>query len=152
MFRQTMLILTLVCCASVYGAGGVYKWVDEKGTVTYHDTPPPPGSKYETLSKPPGPSQDPAAVMKALREKEEAADKARSEAQRQKETSKETQSEEAKRAENCNHAKHNLEILEKSPDPIQINDKGIRTRLNDEQRQEEIEKNHKFIQSNCEKS
>ncbi len=146
MHKQALVIFwMLMYCALAHADGGIYKWVDDRGNVHYRDLPPPQGSLYQTLQKPAAPSRDPEAVMQELREKVEALDKANTET-RQQEDNADT---EAQRAQNCEQAKKNIEILETSSAPIRIDADGKRIVLDLQQRQEEVEKNLKYIEDLC---
>lgn len=169
MLKQIVIVLTLTACgAPAYAAGGVYKWVDEQGNVQYRDRPPPTGAEsgtgsYETLRKPPPPGQQapdqqpppgqkPEEAMKQLREKVQAVDKAQETEQKRKTEDKDLKELEARRLKSCNEAKRNLEVLDKSPNPIRIDEDGKRVILSDQERQAEIERNRKHVQLDCPKS
>ncbi len=147
MLKQTMWLFMLACCAPVYAGGAIYKWVDEQGNAHYMDTPPPQGSNYQIIHKPPAPSQNPAAARTELKKKVEPVDKPR-EAQQQRKQEVEV---EAQRAESCEQAKKNLEILAKSPHPIRTEADGREIVLNEEQRREEVQKNQQLVEKYCQK-
>jgi hypothetical protein len=151
MLKQTMWLLMLVWCAAAYAGGTIYKWVDEQGNVHYLDTPPPPGGNYQIIHKSPAPGQDPTAVMNELKKKVEAVDKAR-ETQQQSQQQRTQQADlETKRAESCEQAKQNLEILAKSSHPIRTEADGKQTVLTEEQRRDEVQKNQKLVEQYCKK-
>ncbi|MFZ5556019.1 MAG: DUF4124 domain-containing protein [Pseudomonadota bacterium] len=56
--KPALAALALVTLIAAPGAGaqGIYKWVDERGRVTYSSTPPPPGRSGKELQVKPGPS------------------------------------------------------------------------------------------------
>ncbi len=147
MLRLMLALLIAVYCMTVEAAGGVYKWVDENGTVHYRDTPPPQGSRYEVIHTPAaGTSQDPAAVMEALRKKVDAVDQARAAQQQQ----RQTQDIEAVRAQNCQQARQNLEVLTTSQNVVKEIE-GKRVAVTPQQRQQEIQKNQKYVEDYCNK-
>ena len=143
--RLVLLMAMLACGPLAQAAGGIYKWVDEKGNVQYRDVPPPPGSGYQVIHKPPAPSQDPGVTMEKLRGQVKALDKEQEDVQR----TKADLDLEAKRAESCKQAQRNVEVLQKSENPIRTEADGRQAILNAEQRQEEIEKNQKWVKEYC---
>jgi len=141
---------------SVYGAlayaGAVYKWVDEQGNVQYRDTPPPAGAHYQIIQRPPAAGQEPGTAISGQRKKAEEADKVRQAPQQsQPDAAASAENMEARRAAVCEQAKANLEILAKSPHPIRTEADGKQIILTEEQRQEEIAKNQKYVQEYCKK-
>lgn len=146
MRKQAIVIFwILMYCILAHADGGIYKWVDNQGNVHYRDFPPPQGSLYQTLQKPSAPSRNPETVMQELRDKVEALDKVNA-ATRQPEDGANT---EAQRAQNCEQAQKNIEILETSSTPIRIDADGKRIALDAQQRQEELEKNLKYVEDLC---
>lgn len=146
MRKQAIVIFGIfVYWSLAHAGGGIYKWVDDQGNVNYRDLPPPQGNLYQTLQKPSAPSRDPETVMQELRDKVEVLDKANT-AARQPEGAANT---EAQRAQNCEQAQKNIEILETSSAPIRIDADGQRITLDAQQRQEELEKNLKYIEDLC---
>ncbi len=145
--RKSAIVIfwTLMYCTLAHADGGIYKWIDNQGNVHYRDLPPPQGNPYQTLQKPSAPSRDPETVMQELRDKVEVLDKANT-ATRQPEGAANT---EAQRAQNCEQAQKNIEILETNSAPIRIDADGNRIALDAQQRQEELEKNLKYIEDLC---
>jgi hypothetical protein len=149
--KRIILLLLSVYGALAY-AGAVYKWVDEQGNVQYRDTPPPAGANYQIIQRPPAAGHEPERAIHEQRKKTEAADKARQTSQPpQSDAAASADAIEARRAASCEKAKANLEILAKSPHPIRTEADGKQIVLTEEQRQEEIEKNQKFVQEYCKK-
>ena len=149
MLKQSVLVLLLVYGIPAYAGSAVYKWVDEQGNVQYRDTPPPAGVNYQIIQRPP-PGQAPETAISEQQKKMEAADKAKQNQPLQPDTAG-AEDLEARRAAVCKQAQANLEILAKSPHPIRTGADGKQSILTEEQRQEEITKNQKYVQEYCKK-
>ena len=155
--KKIMLILLVLTSASAFA--GLSKWVDTDGKVHYSDQPPPANVKATVLRSTSGmaapaatgdaaASSAPAApktiaereaeLKKAQQAKKEAADRA---AQKQAEV-------EAREA-NCIAARKNLSMLQGGMRMMEIDDKGERFYLNDEQRQQRIAKAQQDISTYC---
>ena len=152
MLKRIVMLLLPVYGALAYAGGAVYKWVDEKGNIQYRDTPPPAGANYQIIQRPPAAGQETETVISGQRKKVDEADKARrAPPQPQPDTAASAETMEARRAASCEQAKANLDILAKSPHPIRTEADGKQVILDEQQRQEEIEKNQKFVQEYCKK-
>jgi Domain of unknown function (DUF4124) len=150
--KRIVLLLLPIYGALVYAGSAVYKWVDEQGNVQYRDTPPPAGANYQIIQRPPAAGQEPETAISRQRKKAEEADKTRQAPQQpQPDAAASAETIEARRAASCEQAKANLDILAKSPHPIRTEADGKQVILDQEQRQEEIEKNQKFVQEYCKK-
>lgn len=141
--NKYLLILLVLSSANAFA--GLNKWVDENGKVHYSDQPPPANVTAKTLRSAPGPadtsdtaaSSAPAApktiaereaeLKKAKQAKKEAADKAAKE-QVAAETAK----------TNCAAAQQNLRTLQSGMRMVEVDAKGERSYLSDEQRQQRI--------------
>ncbi|MCR4299231.1 MAG: DUF4124 domain-containing protein [Gallionella sp.] len=155
--KKIMLILLVLTSAGAFA--GLSKWVDADGKVHYSDQPPPANVKATILRSTSGTaapaatgdaaaSSAPAApktiaereaeLKKAQQAKKEAADRA---AQKQAEV-------EAREA-NCIAARKNLSMLQEGMRLMEIDDKGERSYLNDEQRQQRIAKAQQDIGTHC---
>jgi len=150
--KRIVMLLLPVYCALAYAGGAVYKWVDEKGNIQYRDTPPPAGTNYQIIQRPPAAAQESETTSSGQRKKVDEADKARrTPPQPQPDAAASAETIEARRAASCEQAKANLDILAKSPHPIRTEADGKQVILDEQQRQEEIEKNQKFVQEYCKK-
>lgn len=149
MLKQIVWVLLLVYGIPAYAGGAVYKWVDEQGNVQYRDTPPPGGANYQIIQHP-ATSQAPETAISEQQKKAEAADKAKQTQSLQPDAAN-AQDLEARRAAVCKQAQANLEILAKSPHPLRTDADGKQSLLTEEQRQEEISKNQKYVQEYCKK-
>jgi hypothetical protein len=155
--RKFMLILLILSSANSYAA--VTKWVDSQGQVHYSDEPPPPDVKAEKLrstSNTDGaggtngvseasPSAAPktiaereAELKKAQRAKKEAADKAA-----QKQAAADTIK------ANCDNAQQNLSALQSGVRMMEVNAKGENAYIDDQQRQQRVEKAQQDISRYC---
>ena len=152
MLKRIVMLLLPVYCALAYAGGAVYKWVDEQGNIQYRDTPPPAGANYQIIQRPPAAGPEPEKAIPEQRQKAEEADKTQHPPQPpQPDTAASTENIEARRAASCEQAKTNLDILAKSPHPIRTEADGKQIILDEQQRQEEIAKNQKFVQEYCKK-
>ena len=149
MLKQIVWVLLLVYGIPAYAGGAVYKWVDEQGNVQYRDTPPPGGANYQIIQHPTT-GQAPETAISEQQKKTEAADKTKQNQPPQPDAAS-TQDLEARRAAVCKQAQANLEVLAKSPHPLRTDADGKQSLLTEEQRQEEISKNQKYVQEYCKK-
>ena len=131
--RGAAAAIALACVASAAGAE-LYKWVDEKGVTQYSEQPPPDGKAKKVELLPTGPvkaapdwRQQEMELRKRRAEKELAEEDARS-------------PESARRRQNCQTARRQLDIL-KAPRPVyNLNDRGEKVWLEDKDRAAEIER------------
>lgn len=151
--------LILVLLASGNSFAGLNKWVDENGKVHYSDQPPPASVKAKTLrststttaigsasgvvtsSAPAAPktiAEREAELKKAQQAKKEAADKA----------AKEQADAEVNKA-NCTAAQQNLRNLQSEVRMMEIDAKGERSFMSDEQRQQRISKTQQEVSTFC---
>lgn len=147
--KKFLLILLILASANAFA--GLSKWVDADGKVHYSDQPPPANVKAKTLrvtSDAAAPASAPAApktvaereaeLKKAQQAKKEAADKA----------AKEQERIDAEKAY-CVAAQQNLRALQDGIRMVEIDAKGERSYLDDEQRRQRIEKVQQDIKTYC---
>ncbi|MDD5384158.1 MAG: DUF4124 domain-containing protein [Gallionella sp.] len=155
--KKFLLILLMLVSANAIAE--LSKWVDADGKVHYSDQPPPANVKAKTLrvtsdaaahmsasgvaaaSAPAAPktiAEREAELKKVQQAKKEAADKAVQEQARK----------EAERA-NCAAAQQNLRTLQEGMRMVEIDAKGERSYLDDEQRRQRIEKTQQDIKTYC---
>ena len=152
--KKYLLILLVLSSANAFA--GLNKWVDENGKVHYSDQPPPANVKAETLRSTSGAanasnvaaSSAPAApktiaereaeLKKSQQLKKEAADKA----------AKEQAAAETTKA-NCAAAQQNLRTLQSGIRMVEVDAKGERSYLSDEQRQQRITNTQKDVSDFC---
>lgn len=151
--KHSLIIVLLLCSTNVFSAS--YKWVDENNQTHYSEQPPSNNKKAKLLKSTPSGNvsgnttssastasktilERAAELDKAKLAKKEAADKA---AQRQADT-------DALKA-NCDGAKRNLATLQAGIRLVEIDAKGERSFLSDEQRQQKIAKAQQDIKESC---
>jgi hypothetical protein len=143
--KYCLLIFLLLLNVSAYGA--LNKWVGADGRVHYSDESPPSNVKAQTLATPSAVSGVPvqktvvereAERKKALKAKEEAAQKA---AQKEKD--------ELAKQKNCEGAKANLRTFGSNARITTYNDKGESINMDDATRQQGIEEANKQISTYC---
>jgi hypothetical protein len=149
---MTKYLLILLILTSTNALAAINKWVDSDGKVHYSDQPPPPDVRPKTLrldadtqdtagsgvSAPKTIAEREAELKKAQKEKKEAADKA---AQKQSVTDAQQAS--------CNIAQQNLRALQDGIRMVEIDAKGERTFIDDQQREQRIGKAQKDISTYC---
>jgi len=148
--HKYLLILLILTSTNTFAA--ISKWVDSNGQVHYSDQPPPSDAKAKTLSSSAN-AQDStgsgvastktlaereAELKKSQLEKKEAADKA----------AKKQAGVDAQQA-NCNTAQQNLRNLQDSERMFEIDAKGERTYMDENQREQRIAKTKKDISTYC---
>ncbi|TAN72328.1 MAG: DUF4124 domain-containing protein [Gallionella sp.] len=146
--KNYLFILLMLSGANAFA--GLNKWVDENGKVHYSDQPPPANVKSETLrstsaaasaSAPAAPktiAEREAELKKARQAKKEAAEKA----------AKEQAAAEAIEA-NCAAARQNLRTFQSGIRMAEVDAKGERSYLSDEQRQQRIAKAQQDVGTFC---
>ena len=161
--NKYLLIFLMLACANVFAE--VNKWVDKNNQVHYSDQPPPSDAKTSTSGKSrssrstsdtedsadsnaAAPASAPAApktiaereaeLKKTQKAKQEAADKAARK-----------QAEEKAIQANCAAAQQNLRGLKEDIRIVEIDAKGERSYLDDNQRQQRIEKTQKDVSTYC---
>lgn len=153
------ILLTFLLLASASASAALIKWVDAEGKVHYSDQPPPPNVKAEKLrlpsaaetpgsasgvaaaSAPAGPktiAEREAELKKAQQAKKEATDKA----------AKDQARIDAEKAQ-CEAAQQNLRALQEGMRLVEIDAKGERSYLDDNQRRQRIEKAQQDINTYC---
>ncbi len=141
-------LLPLLCFITLSAPATIYRWVDENGQVVYSQTPPPSG-RAETVAPPPPPAESPEQArqrldqqLKRLEELDEKRRKAREETQQ-----KENQA--RKKAEICQRARQNLEILTSRPPNTLYKVGKEYKRFTPEERTKKIEQMKKLIKQTC---
>lgn len=147
--KKFLLIFLMLVSANAFAE--LSKWVDEHGKVHYSDQLPPPNVKVKTLrvtSNAEAPASAAAApktiaeqeveLKKAQRVRKEAAEKA----------AKEQEKIEADKT-NCANAQQNLRALQGGVRMVEVDAKGERYYLDDEQRRQRIEKAQENVKTYC---
>ncbi|MDR2625950.1 MAG: DUF4124 domain-containing protein [Zoogloeaceae bacterium] len=125
----------------------VYKWKDAQGRTIISDTPQP-GKKGAAV---PSATIDPSdsSSVKALDDQDMEFKKRQEEREAAEKKQNEEAAAAAKKAENCDRSRRNLEMLESGARISQQNEKGEREFINDQQRQNEIDRIRRNMQENC---
>jgi hypothetical protein len=141
---KTFALLLIFATASVHAA--MYRWTDASGNVQYGEYPPP-GSQAERIKAGPAPKSAPAGKSPQERveelEKRQAGEKARKTEAAQK------QQEADNRKINCANARRNLERLNYGGNRLTHMPDGSYQRLDEKQKQEQVEKNQQAIKEFC---
>ncbi|MEN8107889.1 MAG: DUF4124 domain-containing protein [Pseudomonadota bacterium] len=149
MHLRPALLITLLLAAISSHAGGIYKWVDDKGQVHYSQTAPA-NVEAEVMQDAPPPADDPNAVRGDLQRQLEAYDERRAEQD-------EAFAEQKKKAEitsirkkNCETARKNLANLHQGGNKAYMTPEGEVVRLTDDERAKRIATAKQNIKDNCE--
>ncbi|MEO8330947.1 MAG: DUF4124 domain-containing protein [Gallionella sp.] len=155
--KNCLLVLLMMFGINAYAE--VNKWVDENNRVHYSDQPPPGGDKSKKIrsasdskvsgdassgtesnksGEPKSIAEREAELKKKQKEKQEAAGK----------SAQEKANKEANK-ENCTNAQSNLKALQSGVRMMEIDAKGERVYLGDEERQRRITKTEKDVSQLC---
>jgi hypothetical protein len=147
MFMRTLLFLALAVYL-VSTQAGIYRWVDDEGVTIYSQTKPATGDAVEIKSSSPPPASKPAAQKQLDTLQQQTND-----AQQKRESRKEEQraaAEDAQiRRENCEAAKHNLDLYTNLGRRVVKGPDGKYSRPSEEVRQQRIEEAKKSIEEFC---
>lgn len=129
---------------------GMYRWVDESGSVVYSQSPPPDGRAATAVRPPPPPPEEPEAARQRLDERLKAADDTRKAQAEQRQKDAEGKSREAEKRKNCDAARKNLDTIQSLPPQsrFQTPDGQVR-RYADEDRAAELKKLRDYLDKNC---
>lgn len=144
--------LQLICCGLLaYSASGytqTYRWVDEQGTVSYTQTPPPSGEveiiKASPTSK--GTSTDATEQLNKLRQQLEDRREDRQQAEK---TQKQAEKKSVKQEQNCVNARSNLGRLESQGNRLLRTSDGQFIRLTEAEREARMQTARDNIEANC---
>lgn len=138
----TLLLMLVTGTASA----AMYKWTDANGHVQYGQYPPA-GSQAERVNAAPAPKAAPAA--KSPQQRVEELEKRQGEEQQRKSESAQKLKDAENRKINCANAHQNLERLNYGGNRLVHMPDGSYQRLDEKQKQEQIEKNQKAIKDFC---
>jgi hypothetical protein len=150
-FLASTLLGCLLITANAYA--GVYKWVDSNGGVHYSDQPnPSPGTKQ--LNLPPSPTSPVSADSndsgpKSLADKEMEFRKRRAAAEEAQKKAEQAQKDAKQKEANCAQAKSNLGLLQQGGRVATVNEKGERVYLDDQGRQNAIDRAKADVNTWC---
>lgn len=147
LYPAAILLMSGLLAVAPTTAGGVYKWVDEKGNVHYGDRPPSGVTPKEVeLEDRPAPTATDTRRREKTRRLLNAIE---SERKREKEASAREQARAAQRERNCALARRRAEILERANSISITGDDGERTYLNDEDRAAALAQAKKLVREWC---
>jgi hypothetical protein len=148
--NKFLLVLLMLASASAFA--GLNKWVDADGKVHYSDQPPPPNVKAQTLRTAKPEAAAPASAPAAPKTVAEREAELRRAQQEKLEAGEKTAQEQARLEEqkaNCETARRNLRSLQQGLRMMEVNEQGERVFVEDEQRQQRIEKAQQYINDHC---
>jgi hypothetical protein len=139
---------TLLLSASA--GAGVYRWVDDSGSVVYSQTPPPDGRPSTAVAPPAVPSSSAEAEQQQLKDRLKQADEARSQQQEAQKKQAEADTKDAERKRNCDAARQNLELIQNRPPQTRFRmPDGEYRRFTDEEREAELKRAREYVEKNC---
>lgn len=144
------IILLILACLWTVASAQVYTWRDASGKVHYSETPPPgvdakkmrAGGQSDSAPASGAAGRSLAEQEAEFRKRQADAEKARSKAEQDR-----TTAEDNKR--NCEDARSQLNALESGQRMSRVDASGERVPLDDEMREQEIERARKSVQSWC---
>lgn len=147
--KKILLILIMLSSANAFA--GLNKWVDADGKVHYSDQPPPANVKAQTLRLTSDAPATESAVdaPKTIAEREVELKKAQ---QAKKDAAEKAAQEQARmdvEKSNCAIAQNSLRTLQNGMRLVEIDANGERSYIDDEQRQQRIEKVQQDIDLYC---
>ena len=143
-------VILLVAALAATPAFAIYKWVDEKGVTHFSQDPPPDGRKATKVEpKVTPPSATPAAPTD-WKKKEQESRKQRIEREQGDEAAKgKAHNDAAERANKCNRARRDLEVLSLQVPVYSRNERGERVYVEDKDRESEKAAARRVIEANC---
>ncbi|MDR3158674.1 MAG: DUF4124 domain-containing protein [Zoogloeaceae bacterium] len=148
MHIQLTLAVLLSFVAFSTAQAEVYKWKDAQGRTIISDTPQP-GKKATAVPSATPADTDDNGVIKTLDDQDLEFKKRQEERRAAEKKQNEETADAAKKAENCDRSRRNLEMLESGARISQQNEKGDREFMGDQQRQNEIDRIRRNVQENC---
>ena len=131
-------------------AHGIYKWVDEKGVTHFSEHPPADGRKATKVEPKVTPPSGPAAAPTDWKKKEQDSRKQRIERDQTDEAARaRAHNDAAERANKCNRAKRDLEVLSLQVPVYSKNERGERVYVEDKDRESEKAAARRVIEANC---
>jgi hypothetical protein len=151
------LILGIASVCTISAAHGeIYQWKDAAGHTVVSDTPPSGRAGKEArvigsrqaVSKGEA-AEKPAEAAKSTAEKDLDFKKRQQEARDKADKEAKDKKAEADRQENCERARRNLAAMEAGQGVTTFDEKGQRNLLNEEQRQQEMNRYREFVAQSC---
>lgn len=154
MLSLRVALLGAVLLASPVMAGQFYKWTDEQGVTHYSEEPPPHTAKNaaEVKVQTRTPSGT-AAAVENLQKQRDAATKAMTDAAKDKKTPADTppaKADKSQYAERCKQLHTNLETMESHGRVTEMNEKGEKRVLPDEEKNKRMDETKRQIKAFCE--
>ena len=146
MRRIAFLVAALSLALSA--SAQIYQWKDESGKTVISDKPPAGQVRQQKQIESDTPSQN-GQKQKSLADREMEFRKRQKESQEHSEKAKKEETSTAEKRENCDLARRQLQALESGERITMRDDKGERYFVEDAQREQEIGKARRFIDSNC---
>ncbi|MCP4126829.1 MAG: DUF4124 domain-containing protein [Gammaproteobacteria bacterium] len=144
---QIILISIMFLTWLLPATAKTYRWVDENGVTIYSQAPPPSGDAT-IMKPPPKPAASPDEIMKDLKQRQDAIDKAKKKKATPNKEEIDAKNAEIKK-ENCEIARKNLADISLHPRVRIKMDDGSYKQLTDEERQAKIDKFTKDIEKFC---
>jgi Domain of unknown function (DUF4124) len=152
MLDMNKYLLFLLILTSTNALAAITKWVDSNGQVHYSDQPPPSNVRPKTLL-PDSDTQDTAssgvAAPKTIAEREAELKKAQKSKKEATEKAAQKQSAADAQQASCAAAQQNLRDLQSGIRMVEIDAKGERSYIDDNQREQRVEKAQKGISNYC---
>lgn len=128
-------LLAAAALALPPAAHAIYKWVDEKGVTHFSENPPPDGRKANKVDVKVTPPSGPAKPAGDWKEREQRMRQQRIEKDQKSDYEKgKAHNERAERANRCNFAKRQLQILALQRPVYSVNDRGEKVYVEDKDR------------------
>jgi hypothetical protein len=147
--KSILFQLALVIAAASFATGAaatMYKWTDKDGTVHYTETPPEEGNAT-TIAPPPHVEPPPASPNEQTRDNRGDASKSKTGEKSDKEEAPLTPEQQAIYARNCEAAKANLELFQKSSRYQQTDGKVVE--MDEEMRQKKTSQAEEQVKRYC---
>lgn len=152
-------LLVILMMFGINAFAEVNKWVDENNKVHYSDQPPPASAKSRklrsasdtkvTTDKSAATASSATAAPKTIAEREAELRKAQQAKKESADLAAQNQAKEEARKASCNQAQVSLKALQEGIRMVEIDAKGERSYLDDEQRQQRIAKTQQDISKLC---
>jgi hypothetical protein len=151
--RALIAAACLAVAAGVAQAQAMYKWVDEKGTTHFSESPPPEDAKTKTKATKVEPKVTPPSSSSAYKDNSEAwrgkdAEFRKRQLERKQQDSASSE-DKAKRAHECDRVRTRLANYENSHRIYRDNPDGTRTYMEDAERNAEISRMRDQIKQGC---
>ena len=148
--RRTLIVVAVACVFAALPAAAIYKWVDEKGVTHFSETPPPDGRKASKVEPKVTPPSGPRAPAVDWKQRDQDARKKRIEREQTDEASRaKAHNDAAERANRCNRARRDLQILNMERPVYSKNERGERVYVEDKDRETEKAEARRQIEANC---